>query len=53
MPIIELEVLINSPDMVTAETMLRAESLKRLQTVADGQQVMLKPTIRFFSPVRS
>ena len=45
MPILEPEVLIKSPDKKGAETILRAEILKRLDTLPAGQQVMLKLTI--------
>ena len=45
MPILEPEVLIKSPDKKGAETILRAEILKRLDALPAGRQVMLKLTI--------
>jgi fructose-bisphosphate aldolase class I len=45
MPIIEPEVSIKSPDKAGAEAILLAELTKRLDTVPDGRQVMLKLTI--------
>jgi fructose-bisphosphate aldolase class I len=45
MPIIEPEVSIKSPDKAGAETILRAELIRRLDAVPDGAQVMLKLTI--------
>ena len=45
MPIIEPEVLINSPDKGGAETILRAELGKQLDALPDSRQVMLKLTI--------
>lgn len=45
MPIIEPEVSIKSPDKAGAETILRAELIKALDALSDGQQVMLKLTI--------
>ncbi len=45
MPIIEPEVLIKSLDKPGAETILRAEILKRLKTLPEGRQVVLKLTI--------
>ena len=45
LPIIEPEVLIKSPGKAEAEAILRTEILKRLETVPDGQQIMLKLTI--------
>ena len=45
MPIIEPEVLIKSPDKAGAEALLRAELLKQLDAMPDGNQVMLKLTI--------
>ncbi len=45
MPIIEPEVLIKSPDKAGAEAILRTETLKALEALPQGQQVMLKLTI--------
>lgn len=45
MPIIEPEVLIKSPDKVEAEAILRTELMKALETLPQGEQVMLKLTI--------
>src|SRR3984957_4155292 len=45
MPIIEPEVLIKSPDKAGAEAILLAELTKRLDTLPNGRQVMLKLTI--------
>jgi fructose-bisphosphate aldolase, class I len=45
MPIIEPEVLINSPDKAGAEAVLRAELTGKLNAMPDGPQVMLKLTI--------
>jgi len=45
MPIIEPEVSIKSPDKAGAEAILRAELIKALDALPDGQQVMLKLTI--------
>ena len=45
MPIIEPEVLINSPDKAGAETMLLEELARQLDALPDGHQVMLKLTI--------
>lgn len=45
MPIIEPEVSIKSPDKPGAETILRAELSKHLDSVPAGRQVMLKLTI--------
>ncbi len=44
-PIIEPEVSIKSPDKAGAEAILRAELVKALDALPDGQQVMLKLTI--------
>ena len=44
-PIIEPEVLINSPDKAAAETMLRAELTGKLDAMPNGRRVMLKLTI--------
>lgn len=45
MPIIEPEVLIKSPDKAGAEAILRTELLKTLETLPQGEQLMLKLTI--------
>ena len=45
MPILEPEVLINSPDKGAAEAILLAELLAGLKNVPAGQQVMVKLTI--------
>ena len=45
MPIIEPEVSIKSPDKAGAEAILRAELIKALDALPEGQQVMLKLTI--------
>jgi fructose-bisphosphate aldolase, class I len=45
MPIIEPEVSIKSPDKPGAESLLRAEILKRLDALPDSRRVMLKLTI--------
>jgi fructose-bisphosphate aldolase class I len=45
MPIIEPEVLIKSPDKAGAETLLRGAILRKLDTLPEGRQVMLKLTI--------
>lgn len=44
-PIIEPEIDINSPQKAEAEAMLQASLLRHLDTVPDGQQVMLKLTL--------
>ncbi|ORW91836.1 class I fructose-bisphosphate aldolase [Mycobacterium szulgai] len=44
-PIIEPEVTISISDKAEAEDMLREEITKQLETVPDGQQVMLKLTL--------
>uniref|UniRef100_UPI003F9941AE fructose bisphosphate aldolase n=1 Tax=Mycobacterium sp. TaxID=1785 RepID=UPI003F9941AE len=44
-PIIEPEVTISISDKVQAEEMLRDEIIKHLETVPDGQRVMLKLTL--------
>src|SRR5262249_57157460 len=41
----EPEVLIKSPDKAAAEALLRAELIKGLDALPDGQRVMLKLTI--------
>ena len=55
MPIIEPEVLINSPDKAAAEAILRAELIRQLDALPAGQQVMLKLTIPeapdFYAPL--
>jgi fructose-bisphosphate aldolase class I len=43
-PIIEPEVDINAPDKAEAEELLKANLLKHLDTLADGERVMLKLT---------
>lgn len=45
MPIIEPEVDIHSPSKVEAETLLRAEIEKQLDSLPDGQTIMLKLTL--------
>ena len=45
MPIIETEVLINSPDKAAAETILRAELARKLDALPENRRVMLKLTI--------
>ncbi len=45
MPIVEPEVLVNSPDKKGAETILLAELKRQLDELPVGQQVMLKLTI--------
>jgi len=45
MPILEPEVLIKSPEKAAAEAILVAELKKKLDTLPQGQQVMLKVTI--------
>ncbi|GBE24819.1 fructose-bisphosphate aldolase class 1 [bacterium BMS3Bbin02] len=44
-PIIEPEVDIHSPEKAEAESLLRAGILRSLETVADGQRIMLKLTL--------
>ncbi|WP_417724079.1 fructose bisphosphate aldolase [Salipiger sp.] len=44
-PILEPEVDINSPTKAEAEAMLKAEILKQLDTLAEGQDIMIKLTI--------
>lgn len=44
-PIIEPEIDIHSPEKPQAEALLRAALLRQLDTVSDGQQVMLKLTL--------
>jgi len=55
MPIIEPEVSIKSPDKAGAETILRDEILKKLDTLPEGRRVMLKLTIPstpdFYAPL--
>jgi fructose-bisphosphate aldolase class I len=55
MPIIEPEVTISITDKAAAETILRDEILKNLDSLPAGQQVMLKLTIptvaNFFKPL--
>ncbi len=55
MPILEPEVLINSPDKGGAETILRDEIAVRLDALPDGRQMMLKLTIPdvpdFYAPL--
>ena len=51
MPILEPEVTISIPDKAAAEALLLAEILKRLETLPEGRQVMLKlslPTVDNF-----
>jgi fructose-bisphosphate aldolase, class I len=51
MPILEPEVTISIADKAAAEALLMAEILKRLETLPDGRQVMLKlslPTVDNF-----
>jgi fructose-bisphosphate aldolase class I len=45
MPIVEPEVLIDSPDKQAAETMLRAELRRRLDDLPGDEQVILKLTL--------
>ncbi len=45
MPIIETEVLVDSPEKAAAEAMLLEELARRLDDLPDGRQVMLKLTI--------
>ncbi|HUN41260.1 MAG TPA: fructose bisphosphate aldolase [Acetobacteraceae bacterium] len=45
MPIIEPEVLLQSPDRSAAEAILREELTRQLEAMPDGQRVMLKLTI--------
>lgn len=45
MPIIEPEVLVNSPDKAGAEAILREELTRQLDTMPNGRRVMLKLTI--------
>jgi len=45
MPILEPEYSINAPDRAEGEKMLKAEILKQLDALPDGQQVMLKLSI--------
>jgi fructose-bisphosphate aldolase, class I len=45
MPIIEPEVLINSPEKGAAEAILRDEIMRRLDALPEGRRVMLKLTI--------
>ncbi len=45
MPILEPEVLLQSPDKVGAEAILRDELTRQLDAMPDGQRVMLKLTI--------
>jgi fructose-bisphosphate aldolase class I len=55
MPILEPEVNIKSPERDAADRILLAEILKQLDTIPDGQQVMLKLSIpaepRLFDPL--
>ena len=44
-PIVEPEVDIHCPDKSTAETLLKAAILEKLNTLENGQQVMLKLTL--------
>lgn len=44
-PIIEPEVNINAADKAECEALMKAQILKQLDTVADGQQIMLKLTL--------
>ncbi len=44
-PIIEPEVNINAADKAQCEMLMRAEILKQLDTVPEGQQIMLKLTL--------
>ncbi|MGB0719107.1 MAG: fructose bisphosphate aldolase [Bdellovibrionales bacterium] len=54
-PIIEPEVNINAPDKSECEAILRAEIIKQLDALADGQQIMLKLTLpeeaNFYAPL--
>src|ERR1700752_5424557 len=45
MPILEPEVLLQSPDRAAAEAILREELTRQLEAMPDGQRVMLKLTI--------
>lgn len=45
MPILEPEVNIKATDKAQAEVLLKASILKHLDTLADGQQIMLKLTL--------
>lgn len=45
MPILEPEVNIKAADKAQAEVLLKASILKHLDTLADGQQIMLKLTL--------
>jgi len=45
MPIIEPEVNINAGDKAECEALMKAEILKQLDALADGQQIMLKLTL--------
>ncbi len=45
MPIVEPEILLKSPEREAAETLLRAELLRRLDALPPGRQVMLKLTL--------
>ena len=55
MPILEPEISIKSPDKAGAEALLRAELIKGLDALPEGEQVMLKLTIPevpdFYSPL--
>ncbi|WP_227428807.1 fructose bisphosphate aldolase [Psychrobacter sp. I-STPA6b] len=45
MPIVEPEVTINTADKAESETLLKAEILRNLERLDDGQQIMLKLTL--------
>lgn len=55
MPIVEPEVNIHAPDKAECETLLRQAILDRLETLPEGQQVMLKLTLpdepNFYAPL--
>ena len=44
-PIIEPEIDINSPEKAEAEALLKAAILRNLESIAEGQQIMLKLTL--------
>jgi fructose-bisphosphate aldolase class I len=54
-PIIEPEVNIKAPDKAACEKILKAEILKQLETIPEGQQVIFKLTLpeeaNFYSPL--
>lgn len=45
MPIVEPEVTINTPDKAESEALLKAEILRNLERLDEGQQIMLKLTL--------